>query len=119
MASNSIVTLVAAYVEIFVIKEKTSIGRLGQYSLTVSPNQGVSQTFNSTDVIRGNTMTKKVYAQPNLTAYGSVQKLTKGSGAINLGDSVIFTNLPNGANDLEIESIGSNDVTVDFEELFD
>lgn len=62
-------------------------------------------------------MTKKVYAQPNLTAYGSVQKLTKGSGAINLGDSVIFTNLPNGANDIVIESNGSDDVTIDFDDL--
>ncbi len=62
-------------------------------------------------------MTKKAYTQPSLTAYGSVQKLTKGSGAIDLGDSVIFTNLPRGANDLIIESDGSVDVTIDFEEL--
>ncbi|MGD1855042.1 MAG: hypothetical protein ACFB2W_12415 [Leptolyngbyaceae cyanobacterium] len=62
-------------------------------------------------------MTKKTYTQPSLTAYGSVQKLTKGSGAIDLGDSVIFTNLPKGANDLEIDSVGSADVTIDFEDL--
>ena len=62
-------------------------------------------------------MTKKTYTQPNLTVYGSVQKLTKGSGAIDLGDSVIFTNLPGGANDLSIPSNGSVDVIIDFEEL--
>ncbi|ESA34077.1 hypothetical protein N836_18990 [Leptolyngbya sp. Heron Island J] len=62
-------------------------------------------------------MTKKAYTQPSLTAYGSVQTLTKGSGAINIGDSVIFTNLPGGANDLELPSNGSVDVTIDFDEL--
>ena len=37
---------------------------------------------------------KKTYAQPSLTAYGSVQELTKGNGTVAIGDSIIFSDLP-------------------------
>lgn len=58
-------------------------------------------------------MTKKTYTQPSLTAYGSVEKLTKGSGSIDIGDSIIFTDLPFDLPDQEVEGPGgSSDLVI-------
>ena len=56
---------------------------------------------------------KKAYTQPNLTAYGSVQKLTKGNGTIAIGDSIIFSDLigPDGE-PLVSDGFGSTDFEI-------
>lgn len=59
-------------------------------------------------------MTKKVYTQPNLTAYGSVEKLTKAQGDISLNDILILSNLPGNVDDIVVDPAdGSIDVTID------
>ena len=52
---------------------------------------------------------KKTYAQPSLTAYGSVQELTKGNGTVAIGDSIIFSDLPG---EPEVDGFGSVDIEI-------
>lgn len=61
-------------------------------------------------------MTKKTYTQPSLTTYGSVEKLTKAQGSIDLNDILILSNLPGGIDDITAEGAGSIDVTIDLGE---
>ncbi|NEZ56134.1 hypothetical protein [Adonisia turfae] len=61
-------------------------------------------------------MTKKAYTQPSLTAYGSVEKLTKANGSINLADVFILSNLPGEQPDpVEAVGQGSIDIEIDVE----
>ncbi|MDV3353336.1 hypothetical protein QGP82_31975 [Leptothoe sp. LEGE 181152] len=61
-------------------------------------------------------MTKKAYTQPNLTTYGSVEKLTKAQGNIDLNDILILSNVP-GRGTVNIPASGSIDVEGDFNDL--
>ena len=56
---------------------------------------------------------KKTYTQPSLTAYGSVQQLTKGNGSLRLGDSIVFSDIPDADGNPEvIECFGSVDIEI-------
>ena len=56
---------------------------------------------------------KKAYAQPSLTAYGSVQQLTKGNGTIAVGDSIIFSEIPGPDGEPEtVVGFGSADLVI-------
>ncbi|MEO1181305.1 MAG: lasso peptide [Cyanobacteria bacterium J06636_28] len=62
-------------------------------------------------------MTKKAYTQPNLTTYGSVEKLTKAQGDLSLSDFLILSNLPGSEGETLIPASGSTDVEGDFDNL--
>ena len=112
MESNCACSLASADVTHTVKQERRSFGKSGLFygvTLTVSPNQGVSLSFKLTNVIREYQTMKKAYTRPNLTTYGSVQQLTKGNGTIAVGDSIVFSDLPNQPT---VEAFGSVDLVI-------